>query len=163
MKKFILFSLLLAYCHISYTQNSLQNAQGVWEEETEGFKSYIVIENHYWYSIIILDGITDVSKELFGFYDNFETERINPKNLSDSGRYVVFLMPRSSIKDYNVDIKRGYYNFYEYDLNEDNFIYYANDPVVLKKIDALPKSIQKDFEIKKTELEDEFLFLEDQE
>lgn len=152
LKNFKIVLLLLACCHLSCAQNSLKITQGVWEEEVEGFESYIVTENHHWYSITILDGSIDVAKEFFGFYDDFEADSINPKDLSESGRYVVFLMYRSSIKDYNTELKRGYYNFYEYDLDEDYFIYYANDPVTLNKIDALPEDIQKVFEKKKAEL-----------
>ncbi|ADR22188.1 hypothetical protein [Marivirga tractuosa] len=160
IKKLTLCVFLLITYHVSYSQNSLDKAQGFWEEETEGFESYIVIENHYLYSITIFEGVMDISKELFGFYDDSEASRINPKNLSDSGKYAVFLIYRSSIKNYNDSIKRGYYNFYEYDLNDDYFIYYANVPVVLKKIETLPKNIQKDFETKKSELEDQFTFFE---
>lgn len=161
MKSFKIILFLLAYCHLACSQNSIEIAQGVWEEDVEGFDSYIVVENSQWYSITILDGNTDVSKELFGFYDDFDADSINPKDLSKSGRYIVFLMPRSSIKDYNTYLKRGYYNFYEYDLDENYFIYYANNPVTLNKIDALPKDVQKVFEKKKDEL-DKIKFLENQ-
>lgn len=152
MKRFKIILLLMACCHLSCAQNSLKIVQGVWKEEVEGFDSYIVIENHHWYSITILDGSTDVSKELFGFYDDFEADSINPNDLSERGRYVVFLMHRSTIKDYNTYLKRGYFNFYEYDLDEDYFVYYTNDRVTLNKIDALPEDIQKIFEKKKAEL-----------
>ena len=105
--------MLLMFWNVSCAQTSLELAQGIWEEEVEGFQSYIVVEDDYWYSITILDGSIDISIDWFGFYDNFEADRIHPNDLSDTGRYVVFLTYRKSINNYNTDLERGYFRFYE--------------------------------------------------
>lgn len=159
MKNLKVTLLLLVFWNVGCAQTSLKIAQGVWKEEVEAFKSYIVIENHTWYSITILEGSIDVSKEFFGFYNDFEADSIQLSDLAENGKYLVFLTPRNSIKDYRTYLKRSYFNFFEYDLDNDYFIYYGNDPVRLNKIEALPKDIQKVFDKKKAEL-DHIKFLE---
>jgi len=152
---------LLTIGSFGCAQTSLQLTQGVWEEEVDDFSSYVVAEENHWYSIIEIDGEIDVTKGWFGFYDNFEADSLLTISLKDSGKYLVFLSYRKSIKNYSVSLPRKYFNFYSYDLDEDYFIYYGNNPVTLNKVEALPAHLQKVFEKKKAELAD-IRFSEDQ-
>lgn len=145
MKIFKILLIVIFFCNISCAQSKLELLQGSWKENIADFESYVVVENNSWYSITVLDGEIDVSVELLGFYNTSEADSINPKNLLNNGDYVVFLTPRTSIKNYNTSIKGNYYKFYEYDINKDYFVYYANNPVALSKIDKLPDSIYEEF------------------
>ena len=64
------------------------------------------------------------------------------------------------IKNYNVPLDRGYFSLYEFDLSDNYFVYFGNDPVALNRIATLPESVLKVFEAKKAELAD-IKFLED--
>ena len=70
--KFIFLSFVLS--SIGCAQTSFQLTQGFWEEEVEGFESYLVVENNYRYSIVSLEGEISVSKDWFGFYSSFEVD-----------------------------------------------------------------------------------------
>lgn len=152
MRHLILLSTFIIIGNVSCAQTSLQVAQGIWKEDVEGFESYIVAEGNNWYSIVKIDGEVDISKEFFGFFDDFEVDSLNVLALDSDGQYLVFLSNRESIKDYRVDLPRKYFNFYSYDLDDDYFIYYANQPISLTKIDSLPEDIQEVFEKRKKEL-----------
>ena len=152
MKNFKATLILSILWNVGCSQTSLELTQGYWKEDTEELQSYVVVENHHWYSITVLDGEADVSVEWFGFYDNFEADSIHPSDLSSTGNYVVFLIHRKSIDDYNTHLERGYFNFYEYDLDERYFTYYANEPVIFDKINSLPEDIHKKFEKAKQNL-----------
>lgn len=145
MRHIELTIILISFCNIGCAQTDLELTQGFWEEEVEGFQSYVVVEDNYWYSVTLIDGSIDVSREWFGFYNKFDSDSIHPKSLSDTGRYIVFLADRKSIKDYDTSLERGYFNFYEFDLDDDYFVYYGNSPVTLDRIDSLPEKVNTYF------------------
>ena len=155
MKNLIKSIIILMFCNIGCGQSNLE------KEETKDIESYVVIQNHNWYSITRFDNAIDVSKEWIGFYDDYENNSIHPKKLVEDGKYLAFLAYRNSIEDYDKQLDRGYYNLYEYDLDNDYFIYYGNNPNSFNRIDSLPADIQKVFDKKKIEL-DRTKFINDQ-
>ena len=150
---------MIAYVSSSAQTTSLDFCQGTWQEEVDGdFESYIFIENNNWYSIIVIDEKIVVSKDFFGFLDNFDLDSIKATNLLKSGQYLVYLVYRKSIKNYNSYIKRAYCKFFSYDIGSDYLVYYANQPVSLNRIDSLPKNITSVFEEKKKALDEKIIF-----
>ncbi|WP_416865763.1 MAG: hypothetical protein ACMVP2_26030 [Imperialibacter sp.] len=137
---------------VSYGQTSLASLQGIWKEHVDGFESYVVINGHNWHTITILDGEVDVSLDWFGFLDSKDLEVLNPRSLADTGMHIVFLTYRKSIPSYNDSLDINYYNFYQYDLGGNSFTYYANYPVSLTRLESLPQSVLKQFDIQKSTL-----------
>jgi hypothetical protein len=152
MKYLAILACTLVSCKTVQSQTSLESAQGIWKEQIEDFESYIVIDNHNWYSITVLDGEVDVSLDWFGFIDSKPQETLNPKGLGGAGRYLVFLAYRKSISSYDESLDVNYYDFYDYDLGSSSFTYYAGDPVSLTRLDELPKEISEQFILQKVNL-----------
>ncbi len=162
----VLFSILFSACLAQLSQSrdlnqqnqSVEVLQGIWEMESD-VESYMIFENRINYSIVKLDGNVIVRKRFFGFLDTISGDSIDIRNFKDNGAHFVIFTgkyePGKFVYNRHTD-----FNFYSYDLNEDYFIYYGNDPVSLNKIDALPPDIQKVFEKKKAELA-HIRFLED--
>ena len=131
---------------MAYGQSNLELLQGYWKEEIKGIESYMVVQRHYWFSITVVENEIDISIEWVGFYEDFDVKNLNPRNIASDGRYLVFLAHRNTIENYDSSLPRKYYKFYEYDLDEDYFIYYANQPISLNRLDKLPPIIQKAFD-----------------
>jgi hypothetical protein len=158
IKIMILFSFLLSACIAQSTISTVSNQgiqtkqrlQGIWEVEGDT-EAYMIFEGRVNYSIINLDGNIIVRKRLFGFLESIPKDSIDIRNLQDDGvHFIIFTgkyKPGKFVYNQHSD-----FNDYSYDLDEDYFIYYGNDPVTLNKIDSLPKNIQEVFEKKKAEL-----------
>ena len=156
----ILFSILFSSCilqiskpDVSYIQNSpIEILQGIWEMEGE-VEAYMIFENRINYSIVVLDGNVIVRKRFFGFFDpnSISGDSLDLRDLADDGPYFTIFTSKYEHGRFVYD-RYSDFDEYSYDLDEDYFIYYANNPVTLNKIDALPKDIKKVFDKKKAEL-----------
>ena len=123
-------------------------------------ESYMIFEDRINYSIVNLDGNVIVRKRLFGFLNTISSDSIDIRELEDDGAHFVIFTGKYEPGKF-VYNRHSDFNDYSYDLDEDYFIYYANEPVTLNKLDTLPKNIQKVFEKRKFEF-DPIKFLEDQ-
>jgi len=150
---YILISFSISFS--CFSQTNIETLQGVWEIDIEGnYRSFVVIEENIWYSIVSRNHEISVSKDLFGFYDNVDIDRLSPWNLFDSGRYLFILLQDyvELLNPSSPEFPVGYYMHFSYDLDGDYFVYYANQPVSLNRIDSLPSNISIIFEKKKKEL-----------
>ena len=135
---------------VNRPDQSLEILQGIWEIESD-IESYMVFEERINYSIVNMDGNVIVRKRLFGFLSSISGDSIDIRNLkSDGVRFVIFT-GKYKLGQF-VYHRHSDFDDYSYDLEEDYFIYYANDPVILNKIDRLPDKIQKVLDKKKTDL-----------
>lgn len=158
IKTFLTFTLAFLLC-ISFAQDDqVKTLQGIWEVEGD-VESYMVFNNRVNYSIIVLNHKTIIRKRFFGFLENTSGDTLDIRELEEKGEYF-FLFTGNYVKGQFLYHRYQDFDEYTYDLDEDYFVYYANDPVMLNRIEALPSRIQKIFDERKEELS-KIKFLED--
>ena len=161
----ILFSILFYTTCLSqfnqpnqYSQEKepLKVLQGIWKIEDD-LEAYMIFEDKVNYSIVNLDGNVIIRKRLFGFMDSIPKDSIDIRKLKNKGLHFIIFTGKYNVGKYIYNRHADY----SYDLDNDYFIYYGNNPNSFNRIDSLPDDIQKVFDRKKTELNN-IKFLENQ-
>lgn len=161
-KLFVCIVLILTIESVSFGQVSqninrdfpLNKIQGVWKESSD-VSSYMIFEGHAEYDVVMLNsGTILVNKYYCGFANDVSGDSLDIRKLGKSGKYFVVFTRSYKKEKFLYD---NYKNFlhYEYDLGDDYFLYIAEDPISLSKINSLPEKVKKVFEEKRKTLDNE--------
>lgn len=153
---FSLFGLFLCIVSNAQSPTHIDMLQGYWVQDSEeDLAFYKYYEGQNLYEIIDWGDHISVSKYFISFLNNPSDDSVSLLDLAvDGDSYAIF--DALDIKDESY-ISVGS-NIYSFDLSEDYFNFYANNPVSHYKIDSLPPNIYSRFLLEKEKLDNEVVF-----